>query len=243
MTIMESSPQGGRGGLQLPLPAVLTLSTPVVESECRQPLLLPARYLDRCRDAVRSILFETDARVLGVTSAEPTPAKATLAAGIATTLALDTGELTVLVECDPERPAYRVMLGIPADEGVTDWLRGEAPLHVARMQALRNAYVIPVGGDGNDVGATFYQLTQTPLVTLLRHGFRNVVLNLPPVVSGGHSILATHLADRILLAAVAGESRLPDLRRAVELLDPAPVQGVVLTDFESRIPGWLRRLL
>lgn len=243
MTIIESTRDGGPKEHYLTLPAALTLSTPVVESECTQPLLLPARYLDRCRDAVRSILFEKDSRVLGVTSAAPTTAKATLAAGIATTLAVDTGELTVLVECDPERPAYRAMLGVPSDEGVVDWLRDETPLHLARMQALRNAYVIPVGGDGNDVGATFYQLTQTPLVRLLRRAFRNVVLNLPPVESSGHSILATHLADRILLSAVAGQSKLPDLKRAVELLDPERVQGVVLTDFETRIPAWLRRLL
>lgn len=243
MTIIESAPDGRPEGHHLTLPPALTLATPVVESECRQPLLLPARYLDRCRDAVRSILFEKDARVLGVTSAAPTSAKGTLAAGIATTLALDTGELTVLVECDPERPAYRATLGIPSDEGVVDWLREDTPLHVARLQALRNAYVIPVGGDGNDVGATFYQLTQTPLVQLLRRAFRNVVLNLPPITSGGHAILATHLADRILLTAVAGDSRLPDLQRSVGLLDPARVQGVVLTEFESKIPGWLRRLL
>ena len=243
MTIMETTRDGDHGQRRVTLPAVLTMSTPVIESECRQPLLLPARYLDRCRDAVRSVLFESDARVVGVTSAAPTPAKATLAAGIATTLAVDTGEPTVLVECDPERPAYRAMLGIPSDEGVVDWLRDETPLHMARMQALRNAYVIPVGGDGNDVGSTFYQLTQTPLVQLLRRGFRNVVLNLPPVVSEGHSILAAHLADRILLTAVAGESKLTDLKRAVALLDPHQVQGVVLTNFESRIPAWLRRLL
>ena len=240
MTIMESAREGD---CHLALPSALTLTTPVIESGCTQPLLLPARYLDRCRDAVRSILFETDARVLGVTSAAPTPAKATLAAGIATTLAIDTGEPTVLVECDPDRPTYRTLLGIPSEEGVVDWLRDETPLHVARMQALRNAYVIPVGGDGNDVGATFYHLTRTALVQLLRRAFRNVVLNLPPVVSGGHSILATHLADRVLLTAVAGDSRLPDLKRAVDLLDPTRVQGVVLTDFESRIPTWLRRLL
>lgn len=243
MTIVESAPDRDPNNHHLTLPPALTLATPVVESECGQPLLLPARYLDQCRDAVRSVLFETDARVLGVTSAAPTAAKATLAAGIATTLAIDTGELTVLVECDPEFPTYRPMLGIPSDEGVVDWLRDETPLHVARMQALRNAYVIPAGGNGNDIGATFYQLTQTPLVQLLRRAFRNVVLNLPPVVSSGHSILATHLADRILLTAVAGDSKVPDLKRAVELLEPAQVHGVVLTDFESRIPAWLRRLL
>lgn len=243
MKIMETTHEGSIRGFRLQLPATITLSTPILESECGQPLLLPARYLDRCRDAVRSILFETDARVLGVTSAEPAPAKAVLAAGIATVLAIDTGEPTVLVECDPEQPIYRKMLGIASEDGVADWLRGETPLHMARMQALRNAHVIPVGGSGNDVGATFYQLTQTPLVDLLRHGFQNVILNLPPVTSSGHSILATHLADRILLTAVAGESRLPALKQAVELLDPARVQGVVLTDFESRIPGWLRRFL
>ncbi|MFZ0216592.1 MAG: hypothetical protein WAM30_11720 [Candidatus Dormiibacterota bacterium] len=225
------------------VPSALVLATAVVQSDCGQPLLLPAPFLDRCRDAVRSVLFDTDSRVLGVTSSGAEPRKASVAAGIATSLALDTGEPTVLVECDPERPTYASTLGIQNPLGLVDWLREQGPLHVAKLQALRNAFVIPVGGDGNDVGATFYQLTQTDLVPYLRRAFKNVVLDLPPIRDQGHSILATHLADRILLTASAGRSSLPDLRQTVQLLDPSRVQGIVLTDFESRIPRWLQRLL
>lgn len=226
------------------VPTALTLTTPVLETECGAPLLLPSPYLDRCRDAVRSVLFEADSRVLGVTGIGPEAGSAAgwLAAGITVVLALDTGEPTVLVECDPERPVYAGTLEIEDGTGLVDWLRGPAPLHLARLQALRNAFVIPVGGDGNDIGATFYQLTQTDLGTRLRRAFPNVVLALPPANDGGRRALATHLADRILLAAAAGRSSLGGVQEVVRQLDPDRVQGVVLTDFRSRIPGWLRRV-
>lgn len=42
---------------------------------------------------------------------------------------------------------------------------------------------------------------------------------------------------------MAGQSKLPDMKREVELLDSTRVQGVLLTDFKPRIPHWLRRLL
>jgi len=226
------------------VPAALTLTTPVMQSECGAPLLLPSSYLERCRDAVRSVLFDADARVLGVTGVGPEAASAagSLAAGITVVLALDTGEPTVLVECDPERPSYASALAIEDPTGLVDWLRGPAPLHLARLQAQRNGFVIPVGGDGNDIGATFYQLTQTDIVARLRRSFRNIVLSLPPVDDGGRRVLATHLADRILLAATAGRSSLADVEQVIGLLDRDRVQGVVLTDFKSRIPSWLRRV-
>lgn len=226
------------------VPAALSLTTQVRQSECGAPLLLPSPYLDHCRDAVRSVLFEADSRVLGVAGSgvEAASAAGSLAAGITLVLALDTGEPTVLVECDPERPAYATALEVEDQTGLVDWLRGPEPLHLARLQALRNAFVIPVGGDGDDIGATFYQLTQTDLVARLRRAFRNVVLTLPPVNDGGRGALATHLADRILLAATAGRSSLESVRDAVQLLDPEHVQGVVLTDYRSRIPAWLRRV-
>lgn len=226
------------------LPAALTLTTPVLQSDCGAPLLLPSPYLDRCRDAVRSVLFEDDARVLGVAGCGPEAATAagSLAAGITVVLALDTGEPTVLVECDPDRPTYAAELAIDDPSGLVDWLRGPAPLQLAQLQAQPNAFVIPVGGDGNNAGATFYQLTQTDLVARLRRAFRNVVLSLPPVDDGGRRVLATHLADRILLAAAAGRSGLGNVEEVVRLLDPERVQGVVLTDYRSRIPSWLRRV-
>lgn len=226
------------------VPAALTATTPVLQSECGAPLLLPSPYLDRCRDAVRSVLFDADARVLGVTGcgAEAATPASWLAAGIAVVLAVDTGEPTVLVECDPERPAYATALQIEGPTGLVDWLRGPVPLNLARLQAQRNGFVIPVGGDRNDLGATFYQLTRTDLVSRLRRAFRNVILSLPPVDDAGRRALATHLADRILLAATAGRSSVGSVEEVVQLLDPERVQGVVLTDFRSRIPSWLRRI-
>lgn len=236
-----------RLGLPTPgdVPAALTLTTRVLQTECGAPLLLPSPYLEHCRQTVRSVLFEADVRVLGVAGCgrEAARAASSLAAGIAVVLALDTGEPTVLVECDPERPAYAATLDIENGTGLVDWLRGLAPLHLARLQAERNGFVIPVGGDGNDVGSTFYQLTQTDLVERLRRAFPNVVLSLAPVDDGGRRVLATTLADRLLLTATAGRSSLNQVQEVVRLLEPGRLQGIVLTDFRSRIPGWLRRYL
>jgi Mrp family chromosome partitioning ATPase len=180
--------------------------------------------------------------VLGITSALHGEGKTTVALGIATAIAADTGEPTVLLECDLETSSDE-FFGLTSGAGLGDWLEGEQPLRILRMPPLANTFLIPAGGVRADAARVFYKLSQSTVVDDLQQEFPNVIVDLPPLLSIAYSSLAAKVTERILLVARYGTTPLDALEKAVFLLGRERISGIVLNGYASRTPGWLRRLL
>jgi succinoglycan biosynthesis transport protein ExoP len=210
--------------------------------EQARPISLPAWFIDRCRQAYLSVSFPGARRVLGITSALHGEGKTTVALGIATALAADTGEPTLLLECDLETSSDE-FFGLTSGPGLSDWLEGEQALRILRMPPLSNTFLIPAGGSRPDAARVFYRLSQSTVVDDLQHEFPNVIVDLPPLLSIAYSSLAAKVTERILLVARYGTTPLDALEKAVFLLGHERISGIVLNGYASRTPGWLRRLL
>jgi Mrp family chromosome partitioning ATPase len=213
-----------------------------VPRERARPISLPPWFIDRCRQAYLSVTFPGPRRVLGITSALRGEGKTTVALGIATAVAADTGEPTVLLECDLETSSDE-FFGVTSGPGLSDWLEDEQALRVLRMPPLTNAFLIPAGGVRADAARVFYRLSQSTIVDDLQQEFPNVIIDLPPLLSIAYSSLAAKVTERILLVARYGTTPLDDLEKAVFLLGHERISGVVLNGYTSRTPRWLRRLL
>ena len=223
-----------------PTPAAPGFAAP--PREHARPVLLPPWFIDRCRQAYLSVSFPGTRRVLGITSASRGEGKTSVALGIATALAADTGEQTLLLECDLETSSDE-FFGLTSGAGLGDWLEGEQPLRILRMPPLVNTFLIPAGGIRPDAARVFYRLSQSTIVEDLQEEFPNVIVDLPPLLSIAYSSLAAKVTDRILLVARYGTTTLDALEKAVFLLGRERISGVVLNAYASRTPGWLRRLL
>jgi Mrp family chromosome partitioning ATPase len=210
--------------------------------EQARPISLPAWFIDRCRQAYLSVSFPGPRRVLGITSALHGEGKTTVALGIATAVAADTGEPTLLLECDLETSSDE-FFGLTSGPGLSDWLEGEQSLRILRMPPLANIFLIPAGGSRPDAARVFYRLSQSTVVDDLQHEFPNIIVDLPPLLSIAYSSLAAKVTERILLVARYGTTSLDALERAVFLLGHERISGIVLNGYTSRTPGWLRRLL
>jgi polysaccharide biosynthesis transport protein len=210
--------------------------------EQARPVSLPPWFIDRCRQAYLSVSFPGTRRVLGITSALHGEGKTTVALGIATAVAADTGEPTLLLECDLETSSDE-FFGLTSGAGLGDWLEGEQPLRILRMPPLANTFLIPAGGIRPDAARVFYKLSQSTVVDDLQHEFPNVIVDLPPLLSIAYSSLAAKVTERILLVARYGTTPLDALEKAVFLLGRERISGIVLNGYVSRTPGWLRRLL
>jgi len=210
--------------------------------EHARPVALPPWFIDRCRQAYLSITFPGPNRVLGITSALHGEGKTTVALGIATALAADTGEPTMLLECDLETSSDD-FFGLEGGGGLGDWLEGEAGLRILRMPPLTNTFLIPAGSLRPDAARIFYKLSQSSVVEDLQHDFPNIVVDLPPLLSIAYSSLAAKVTDHILLVARYGTTPVAALQKAVYLLGRERLSGIVLNGYTSRTPGWLRRLL
>jgi Mrp family chromosome partitioning ATPase len=207
-----------------------------------RPPSLPPWFIDRCRQAYLSISFPAGQRVLGITSALHGEGKTTVALGIATALAADTGEPTMLLECDMETSSDE-FFGLNDGPGLGDWLEGEQSLRILRMPPLANTFLIPAGSTRPDAARVFYRLSQSKVVEDLQQEFPNVIVDLPPLLSIAYSSLAAKVTDRILLVARYGTTPIAALEKAVFLLGHERISGIVLNGYASRTPGWLRRLL
>ncbi len=210
--------------------------------EHARPVSLPPWFIDRCRQAYLSVSFPGPRRVLGITSALHGEGKTTVALGIATALAADTGEPTMLLECDLETSSDE-FFGLTSGPGLSDWLEGEQSLRILRMPPLANTFLIPAGGMRPDAARVFYRLSQSTVVDDLQQEFPNVIVDLPPLLSIAYSSLAAKVTERILLVARYGTTPLDALEKAVFLLGHERISGIVLNGYASRTPGWLRRLL
>ena len=210
--------------------------------EHARPISLPPWFIDRCRQAYLSVSFPGPRRVLGITSALRGEGKTTVALGIATAIAADTGEPTLLLECDLETSSDE-FFGLTSGPGLSDWLEDEQALRILRMPPLANTYLIPAGGARPDAARVFYRLSQSTIVDDLQREFPNVIIDLPPLLSIAYSSLAAKVTERILLVARYGSTPLDDLEKAVFLLGRERISGLVLNGYTSRTPRWLRRLL
>jgi Mrp family chromosome partitioning ATPase len=213
--------------------------------EVAQAVDLPPWFIDRCRQAYLRIPSDRalGPRQIGVTSALYGEGKTSIAIGLATAIAADTREPTVLLECDLEHASFSRHYGFTSGPGLTEWLDGEARLRVLRAAPLPNLFLIPAGSPPADPARVFYQLSDSRLMAELRPRFANIIIDLPPVLDIAYSSLASQLAERVVLVARYGVTLMEDIEKVAFLLGRERLSGIVLNGTEYRTPEWLRRLL
>jgi len=214
----------------------------VPPGELARPLALPTWLIDRCRQAFLSVSFPGPRRVIGITSATPGEGKTTVALGMTTAVAMDTGERTLLLECDLETHSDEV-LGVPGGPGLGEWLDGDDPLRIIRMPPSSNAFVIPAGGVRPDAARVFYKLSQGDTLDELQSEFPNIIIDLPAVLSVSYSPLAAKIAERFFIVARYGATLIEELDEAVARLGPERISGIILNAYAPKTPQWLRKLL
>jgi len=208
-----------------------------------KPVLLPPWFLDRCRQIYLSVTFDDVTRIIGVTSALPEEGKTSVAIGVASAIASDTREPTLLLETAFEKPALARSLGIGPEGGLAEWLESGAQLRLARMPYLPQLVVMPSGAAHRDPARLLYRMSESNALGQLTQRFRNIVLDLPSVLNVPYSSLAARLAERLVVVARHGVTNLDDLESVVFLLGRERVSGIVMNAADYRTPAWLRRLL
>ena len=205
-----------------------------------------ARMLqERCRQLCLSLFFREHApvRSVGFTSSIDGEGKSFVAAVTAQVLAHDSRGLVTLIECNWDHPSLHEYFGIPATPGLAEWLRGTCSVEAIRYQVDSNLTVIPAGNGSQDAVKLLKQVHQRGLLNTFEHSNEFYIVDLPPIITTGYGSLAASLPEAIVLvvrAQVIPESMV--LETCSQLKD-LPVHGIILNQWESRIPRWIRQLL
>lgn len=213
------------------------------QGEVAKPLVLPPWFIDRCRRAYLSVPFQGESRVVGVTSAFRGEGRSSVAIGIATALAADTREQTLLLECDIEKPSFCDFFSLVSGRGLSDWLDGNAPLAMVRMPYLPHMLMLPAGSAHPDPARLLYQMNESNFIGELKSRFRNIVIDLPSMLDTAYSSLSARLPDQLLVVIRYGMTQSEDLEKLLFLLGRERISGIVLNGTSYNTPEWLRRLL
>ena len=200
---------------------------------------------DSCQKLCLSIFYREQApvRTLGFTSALAGEGKTFLAMMVATVLAGDAGVPVTLLECNWEHPSLHEHFDLPHTPGVAEWLRGEAVAAQVRHQVGGNLFVVPAGDGRYDAVQLLRMMRERGALDRLAGPDGFLVAELPPVSAAAYGALAASLMDAVIVVVRAGVTPDPFVQETVSQLAAARVEGVVLNQIESRIPGWLRQLL
>lgn len=211
--------------------------------EMARPVVLPPWFIDRCRRAYLSVPFEGDSRVVGITSAFRGEGRSSVAIGVATALAADTREQTLLLECDVENPSFCDFFSLVNSRGLSEWLDGTAPLAMVRMPYLPHMLMLPAGSAHPDPARLLHQMNESNFIGELRGRFRNIVLDLPSMLDIAYSTLSARLPEHLLVVVRYGMTQVADLEKVMFLLGSQRVSGIILNGTDFKTPTWLRRLI
>ena len=172
-----------------------------------------------------------------VTSAGPKEGKTTVAVNLARTLA-NTGDKTLLVDCDLRRPQIHRVLGLSAKTGLTSFLaQKEAPLSSFLVQGPHpNLWVLAAGPIPPNPPEIFSMKRFQDLLEGLRKEFTWVIVDAPPALSLADAQILGGMVDLVLLVARYKQTQRPLLERTLLTLrrHDIPVAGLVLNDVDPK---------
>jgi capsular exopolysaccharide synthesis family protein len=186
-------------------------------------------------DSIAAVLLRAaqfgDNRVVMVSSATAGEGKTTLAAHLATSLAI-AGHRTALVDFDLRRPALHRVLGLNLKPGVSDVL-DDSQLFDASFQATQipNLMFLSAGRWNNAGLAGLAAADLKTLFDRLRAEYEFVVVDGSPLLPVVDSRLIAQHANSVVISVLRDVSCAPQVRAACQLLDVfgVPILGVVVT--------------
>jgi protein-tyrosine kinase len=166
-----------------------------------------------------------------VTSALPGEGKTLTAINLALTFAREFKQTALLVDCDLRQQQVHSVMGFASDRGLVDYLMDDCP--ITELFVWPGVDKLTVISGGRTVRDSC-ELLGSPGMKDLVHDMKNrypdryVFFDAPSILSSADAVAFAPLVDFILVVVQAGQTSLKDLNRAVELLPPEKVLGLVM---------------
>jgi protein-tyrosine kinase len=169
------------------------------------------------------------------TVAVTSPARAsgnTLAAiNLAISIARDFSYTVVLVELDLVHPSFHQVLKFKQRKGIVDYLLRDAPIEgVLLNPGIDRLVVIPAGSPVANASELLSSPKMTQLMEELKLRYERpiILFDLPSVLASDGAIAFSPFVDCALLMVEEGETRVEDVRRALDQLKSTNILGIVL---------------
>src|ERR1700723_2902727 len=208
---------------------------------------LPKSQMSEAFRALRTALLLSQAghppQVILVTSALPREGKTTAAANLAVTLA-QLGDRTLLIDADLRKPGVGRLLNMTdgKEVGLSSYLAGVSTLDEVLMPhpTINNLVALTTGPVPPSPADLLSSHRMREAITDLRHRFKFVVIDSPPVMAATDAVILSALTDGVLLVVRSGETPKEAFTRTRDLLMAVKSRllGVVLNAVDSSAPDY-----
>ena len=207
----------------------------------------PKSQISEAFRALRTSLLLSQAdhppQVILVTSALPREGKTTAAVNLAVTLA-QLGDRTLLIDSDLRKPGIRRALNLTSgkEAGLSSYLAGVSTLEEVTMShpTIENLAALTTGPIPPSPADLLSSHRMREAITELRHKFKFIVIDSPPVMAATDAVLISALTDGVLLVVRSGETPKEAFTRTRDLLAAVKCRllGVVLNAVDSSAPDY-----
>jgi len=168
---------------------------------------------------------------LAICSASPGEGKTLTAVNLAISLAMDVNHTVLLVDLDLREPGVAAAFGIEPTFGLDDYLRGRAELAQCLVNPGIERLVLLPMREPMDRSS---EILGAPMMARLAHELRVrypdriVIYDMPPVLPTDDCLAFIPNVESALFVVAEGESRRPDIQRALILLKDNQILGTIL---------------
>ncbi|WP_412972015.1 XrtA-associated tyrosine autokinase [Glaciecola sp. MF2-115] len=174
----------------------------------------------------------TNPNIIMVTSARPSEGKTFTAVNLALSIAAEQDKRVLLVDADVLKPNTLRTLGLRERSGLMEYLLGDVK-HIGEVMFRSNIEklrVIPAGRSHHLSTELLASGAMHELITEFstRYADRVVIIDTPPIIGINESAVLANFAGQAVVVVEEGRSKLSDIEKAVERLNPDMAIGFVV---------------
>ena len=177
---------------------------------------------------------QQNGKAVMITSPLAGDGKTTTAINLAFTFAREFQQTVLLVDCDFRKQRIHDLLGISSDRGIIDYLLNNTPVSdLIIWPGIEKLTLISGGRTVHDSTELLRSPRMKELVQDMktRYEDRYVFFDVPPILTSADALAFTPLVDYVLMVVSAGSTSVPDVRKALQLIPPQKMLGLVLNKY------------
>lgn len=185
--------------------------------------------------ALHALIGGKDIKVIALTSSQKDEGKTITTCNLAVTLATDSKNKVLLIDCDLRKPDIHNLFNIKRSPGLSDIINGACRINdILNSPTIGNLFILPVGSITQNPSELLRRQETRNLIADLKKSFDYVIIDTPPVMPVSDSRILGVLCDAIILVARAEKTSRKSIKETLWLLETAKIKPIatVLTDYQ-----------
>jgi capsular exopolysaccharide synthesis family protein len=191
------------------------------------------------RTNVLKQLRENNWNSFAITSATPGAGKTFISVNLAIAIAMEGNQSVLLVDGDLKRPSVGQYLGVQAEFGLVDCLKGDVSLEDALIYpGIERLVILPGKNSSNNSSELISSRKMVNLIKEIksRYESRIIIFDLPPLFVADDALLFMPHVDAALLVVEDGKNTSDELQHSMHILEQTNLLGLVVNKSRQPVP-------